>query len=430
MNGNEKLAFDHLYEMSNNVCDRDPLRITLSSCRSRQDKRPRSLIVEESSQSNIDPFVLRKSVRLDKKYDDDTKPKAEDAPINFDLLSLPNDIIMAIRSSSARNRAAYCPLITQHEPTTRLLPFILKPMLYHVFLSKPSAPRSQQDKTHDNDHINLIQRCASNAYTGVNTTLLESCQRNTVRQLVLLGTGNSDESTKNAEDDVAVMETEHYIMGVWDAYRSASSLKRITTVNNPDDGIIGGFTPWTDHRRTNHWTDEQCKQVIEWFISQLNSWTEMYVKYVDVDLAIKRSLDMGRSSLDLTIKHTNHNQPWVVGLPTHCTTQRVLDFLESIQILIPRIIPKVITSDSFWLTLPLLGQVSKALTMGRKQMLIQFKRSYHKELKQSTLQTKSFGDKNYKLSANFLVRDFLSRGIVKICETPSGEFVRLIQTNT
>ena len=393
--------------MSNLLSQREPLRITLSS----RSSRPR--IPNESSLAN--------PVRSENPKKANTQEE-----INFEnyisLPSIPNDIIMAIRSSTVRQCVAYCPLITQQELSS-LLPFILKPMLHQVFLSKPSAPIVTTDKRDEIHHDSIKQTCVTNAHTGINLELLESCQRNIVRQLVLLGTSNSDESTLNAEDDIAVMETEHYVKGITDAFCSSLSSKKCLKVNEDKEWAEDLYASGMDRRRKNDWTEEQCKQVIEWFIHQLSSWTGPFVKYMDVDRAVKKTFDICISSLDPASKRTAQNQPSFVGL----TTQSVLDYLLSIQVLIPRNIPKVTTSDSFWFTLPLLGQVSKALTAGRKQMMIQLKRSYYKEIKLTNLLTKTFGDKNFKLSGNFLVRDFLSRGIAKTAETPSGEFVRLIQ---
>ena len=398
-----------------NKDQRKPLRISLSSRNSRPEKRQRTLDI-----SSHLPVALQHPRRSNHNvHDIRSKPNSCASTEDFNFSenhisesSLPNDVIMAIRSLACKQSVAYCPL-----SSSTLLPFILKPMLHQAFLCKPTAPTTDflQVESYMIDHESQFQNCLTNANTGVNIELLDSCQKNTVRLLALLGTGGCDDTTVNREDDIAIMETQHYVEGILDAFHRSSWLsKQRTTTNDRDYEVVRDSSSYCN-RKASYWTDDQCSQVIQWYIAELKSWTGTYVKHVDIDRAAKKTND--------------RNQPTTVfALPTGSTTQMIVDYLLSIGVLLPRKIPNVIATDSFWFTLPLLGTVSKALTTGRKQMMTQFKRSYYKEMKMSTILTKAFGDKNYNFPANFLVRDLVSRGIVKILETPSGEFVRLIQT--
>jgi len=354
---------------------------------------------------------------------------------------LPCDTLLALRSMVSKNSAAVCPLVNNNSSNNNQLsgyhnataapnglPFVLKPMLHHALLSTVSSSTSggsdytasignTTSSTNDDNVIQETNRTLSaGAATGVNVELEELRQSNVVRLIQLHGTGD-------AESDLAVMETAAYEHGVRDAFAASSKDRK---------GCVG----------LHPYSIDLCT----WFISFLPRWTGKFVRHEAIRLALLDDDDTSTAASGLR-------------LPAPCRDlSKLIHHLIGIGLLLPRNAgsTSVRQSDtSYWFTLPCMGVAAKSIADGRKRVLVKLKRSNYGEVRRAALEVGTLPSSKRAgasqslvrsdgaggggsggsgggigMPAAFHIRDLLSRGEVRIRDTPAGQFIRIASASS
>lgn len=339
-------------------------------------------------------------------------------------LDVPCDTLLALQSLISKDAAAICPLTSEDmcmHFDKRGVPFVLKPMLHHALLSSVSS-KSNSDDAGDNagciKETNKILSASS--ATGVTMELDDLRRRNIVRLLKMQGSGDLVDSG----NDVAIMETSWFELGVRDAF--VASAKVIDGGNTKEAFSAAASTSGANRQRQQEQLNDlrRCyPDLSQWVLSNLPNWNQAFVNYE----AIESSL----AALPLAFRDAT----------------RVIDHLVGIGLLLPRRASSASfrpSDRSYWFTLPGLGRASQSITDGRLRVLNKIRHSNYGEMKRSVLEVgmvpssrrggagqslvgrQGSSTMHVEMSAAFHIRDLLSRGQIAINETPAGQFVRLI----
>ena len=240
------------------------------------------------------------------------------------------------------------------------------------------------------------QAASAMASTGVNVDLEKDCKRCQIRKLQLHGTQERDR-------DIAVLEYEDFVRGVWDAIPVSTLLEQIHTdeIQNCSTvhRLIEVYLICCKERTNTHIRD----------VDITNSLEDAHMEVNNRENASKAEDPSGET--DSSSHHLGYLK---------MTTQNIIDKLVSMKLLLPRLSSSMERSNSYWFTLPSLSAASRDLCRGRTQTLAKIKRSYHKEVKRTSLET---GKSD--MPGPFLVGDLLARGEIKTKVTASGQFIKL-----
>ena len=335
-------------------------------------KRKRESFLTSSILKKPSTAIAPASAATQKRNDDD---------IFDDILNsieVPSDTVLTMRALAQRHATGILRLVS---PGCQPIPFLLLPMLQSSLLS------TSEDGQGD-------QKASAMASTGVSVDLERDCNKYQIRKLQLHGTQDKDQ-------DVAVLEYDDFTRCVWDALP-------ISTVPLEGDTFASS-------------TEGDLSRLIELFLICCKEHTNTYIRDVDLTNSLEAAymkinkLDKASGKSDLS----SHLGDEELRMKSHSW----IDKLISMQLLIPRLSSSIGTAKSYWFTLPSLGAASRELCQCRTQMLVKIRRSSQKEIKRMKLEAS-----NTVMPGPFLVTDLLARGVVKLKETPSGQFVKIIKS--
>lgn len=400
---------------------------------------------------------------------------------NKDMDDIPCDVLLAFYALVQSRTIAYCPLLptdkddhnryTCHAPA---IPLVLRPMIHHSLWSKSmpgsNAHHSVQDEsdragTMKNGLAARIQRlnnsmvaktpsptslttrtknstgerishgdriASANASTGVRIELDSLCQTGKIRMVQLHGCGGA-----NFDDDVAVMEGKDYVRAVWDAHRFyrvgiekggrslAEDDRSVVAVQ--DDGGGGGSSG----------TLEEKGFVVGAFVKSRGwSWNSLFVTERELLQELSTLLVRHRRCHALAAKNPTRvdddGEDGGSSSPSLRKSRHIaswaIDYLVSIDILLPRHTTVASPISSYWFTLPKMAVVAKSISSGRSRMLAVLRRSRYKEVKRAVLERRNRKQKvgEIMIGGEFFVKDLLARGVIRVRCMPSGQFIKLV----
>merc|ERR1740139_181187 len=296
--------------------------------------------------------------------DRSTTTTATDNDENFlddNTFSLPRDTLLIIRSAIQNCSAGQC------SPASGIglgFHFVLKSMFHATLMGSSTVPATGMLHGRKSDDEDAWMR--HSRFTMMEE-LEEAKNENSVRWLYL-----------NAED-VAIMETGTYVMGVRDAaaYFKGSN----ATEENASDFIL------------------------ERFITSLSNCTKMTVGRKLLEDLIAGAGDLPSTEMHLSVQ-----------------------YLLNIGVLLPKIGSLHVHAEpNYYFSLPTLGKSANQIVKGRKALVLKLKRSYTKEMSLDVLDRCHFSD---LLPTPFHLRDTLSKGLVVTKKSLSGKvFLRLVDTD-
>jgi hypothetical protein len=205
----------------------------------------------------------------------------------------------------------------------------------------------------------IFQRFDEDHASSIYRELQELIQTNQVRKL----------TCQREDHTVAIILTRDYVAGVWDAYQH-------------------------HHQTTTASTTIIPSELVEWFVSGLNHWTESTIS-----------------------KESMQEYPWKGGVAR--SIEDALQSLLQLRVLLPdSSSPK---NERYHLWLPQWGLVLKGWTEARQQLLVYVARK--KEISERNVLDQN---RHNCVATKFLLDELTHQGQLRIVQRPFGRFVQRV----